>query len=283
MDKSHLGVRIWGAVGSFPHMGEDQVRYGGNTTSLEILYGGSTPLYIDAGTGIANAGQTVMKQKPGVRDLHILFTHYHWDHTAGLPFFVPIYQSRYSIHLHGPGADSGALREMLDLTFSPEFSPIYGIGNLKSKLAIEPERSFIELEGLSVSVLDLPLGHPGGVRCYRFEQGGESFVFATDVEMQNQGVSPALADFCRGADFLILDAQYTAGEYCRSKRGWGHSTYEDALAVTRAAGVKRLCFFHLEPLRPDSGHERLLERFRQENPDLRLVLPETGGEFYCVE
>ena len=280
MGNAKLGVRIWGAAGSYPRMGPEQLRFGGNTTSLEILHDGETPVFVDAGTGIANAGQNLLESNPEARNIHIFFTHYHWDHTAGLPFFVPIYQPRYQICLHGPGADSNDLQDMLDLSVSAEFSPISGIGNLESSLEIRPEN--IRLDDLEIEILDFEGAHPGGILCYKFRQRSRCFVFATDVEVQKARDAQVLTDFCRGADFIILDTHYTSEEY-KKKKGWGHSTYDDALKVTLNAGVRRLVFFHMAPHRSDEEHLRLLSRYQHKYPDISLMIPEEGGTVYCVE
>lgn len=239
-----MEVRFWGVRGSIAVSGGSFLQTGGNTTCVEIVHEGER-LVLDGGTGLQALGATL----GAPADATLLFTHVHWDHIQGVPFFRPFYHPDSRIRLVGaPGLHAALAQQM-----RPPAFPI-------TLDAFRARMSFLELS--SGGVLEVgpfriratEMSHPDGVLVYRVEAGGRSVVFATDIEHGDR-LDRTLLDFARGADLLIHDAQYTAGEYAGQggppRRGWGHSTWEQAVDAARSAEVERLALFHHDPERTD--------------------------------
>jgi phosphoribosyl 1,2-cyclic phosphodiesterase len=245
-------VRCWGARGSIPVSGREYIKYGGSTTCIEIQTLDDQIIIIDAGTGIRKLGQTLLKESR--RDLHLVFTHAHWDHLVGFPFFEPIYRAGTRIHFYGCPFAQKSVREMFSSTMqSPNFPVDFSA--VKAEILYRESCREVFTVG-SVTVTPILLSHPGQGIGYKFSEGEKHFVFLTDNEPDHPhpgGLGfEAYRDFAKGADLLIHDAQYTAAEYPHTK-GWGHSLYTDALRLGMEAGVKRLGLFHHDPDRTDEG------------------------------
>lgn len=240
-----MDVRFWGVRGSIAVSGGAFLQTGGNTTCVEITQDGER-LILDGGTGLQPLGASL----GAPADATLLFTHVHWDHIQGVPFFRPFYHPDSRLRLVGaPG-----LRDALARQMRPPLFPI-------TLDAFRARTTFAELvpgEALEVGPFRIraaEMSHPDGVLVYRIEAGGRAVVFATDIEHGDR-LDPALVRLAEGADLLIHDAQYTAGEYegrsGPARRGWGHSTWEQAVEVARTAGVERLALFHHDPERTDA-------------------------------
>jgi phosphoribosyl 1,2-cyclic phosphodiesterase len=234
-----MQVTFWGVRGSVPVSGGIFARTGGNTTCIEIEHAGGR-LILDGGTGLAALGAS----RSGPMDAALLFTHVHWDHIQGVPFFRPAFDPRSRLRLVGaPG-----LYEALDAQMRPPSFPV-GIDAFRAALEpleIAPDHE-VALGPFTVRAAEMT--HPNGVYCYRVEADGHSVVFATDVE-HGDALDPRLVELARGADLLIHDAQYTDAEY-PARRGWGHSTWEQAVEVATCAGAGRVALFHHDPGRTD--------------------------------
>lgn len=255
-----LGFRVWGARGSLPRLDPRQVRHGGNTVCLEILHPGEQTVILDAGTGIANLGDDILsKRKQGT--IHLFLSHYHWDHIMGLPFFGPIYREGFSLSLYGFQSDRGHISEMLDVTFSPFYSPIYSPDNLRGSLCVPPHRSSYRIDDLVVKTFDLTRIHPGGCMITRVEGFHQSFVYAPDVELRDPSVVAEFVRCCQGADLLICNTAFGQQRY-ESSVGVGHSSMEVAYEAAHRAGVKRLMGIHFDPRRTDSDIDDTVARLR---------------------
>jgi len=229
-------IRCWGARGSIPVSGKDYLRYGGNTTCLEIRNNRDDILLVDAGSGIREAGNAFLAD--GRRDFTLLLTHAHWDHIMGFPFFKPLYRHdatpiKYDdIHAN--------------VTYAEICIETYHLGDL--------------------TITPIALSHPNQGTGYKFSEAGKSFVFLTDNELGLQhegGLSyDNYIEFCRGADLLIHDAEYLDEEYPK-RRGWGHSTIEQATSLALDAGVKQLGLFHHNQERIDTEVDNLVALSRR--------------------
>jgi phosphoribosyl 1,2-cyclic phosphodiesterase len=238
-----MRLRFWGTRGSVPTPGPRTIRYGGNTPCVEVRTATGGLIILDAGTGMRELGRSLVGVADdadgedripgrGAIDADVFLTHAHWDHVQGIPFFAPIYQAgnRFTI---------------------------WGSGTLPA--------------GLDQVVRDLMTQHPGGALGYRFSDGteiGGSFVYISDNELgSSESYSSApdwkarLVEFTRGATLLVHDATYTAFEYERH-RGWGHSTYDDAVELALSAGVQQLVLFHHKPERSDDEVDACLANCR---------------------
>lgn len=254
-----MKITIWGCRGSVPTPGADTLRYGGNTTCIEVRAADGVPLIIDAGTGIRLLGRKILEEPDGPASITLLLTHAHLDHLMGFPFFGPMYYSRFVIRVMGGAAARQSLRHYLTRQMEPPYFPV-DFSAAKAEFRFDTG-----LPGAQASdplqVEPIHLNHPNGGYGYRFTEDGKRFVFLTDNELggvHEGGRSfQEYVDFCRDADLLIHDAQYTDEEYKR-KVGWGHSTFRAAGHLAVRAGVHRLGLFHHDPDRTDHELDRLV-------------------------
>lgn len=260
-----MRVTFWGTRGSLVSPGKDTVRYGGNTPCVQVC-DGETDVLLDAGIGIVSYGEAVMALPAQAKrtEFHVLFSHFHWDHVLGLPFFVPIYLPTSRLHLYGD--EAARVRDTLDVLFHSDYSPIKGVQNLGASLEYHslPEAGST-VDGATVRTCEVC--HPHSTRstatvALRIDGASGSVVYATDHEA---GLEPkkdeALVALARGADVLIHDAD-TVPEEAAQRHGWGHSTFEQAVATAAAAGVGRLVLFHHDPRSGDDLIDDLLARAR---------------------
>jgi phosphoribosyl 1,2-cyclic phosphodiesterase len=256
-----MEVRFWGVRGSIAVCGPDYCRTGGNTTCVEVLHEGKR-LILDGGTGLRALGDSL-----GFNPIEatLLFTHVHWDHIQGVPFFTPAFNPAAKLTFVGTRRDSGTLRDALASQMQPPRFPIT-IDALRADMKFIDIEHDTPFENGPFRITPMDLNHPDGVLSYRIEAGGTSIVFATDVE-HGDGIDDRLCKLSDNVDLLIHDAQYTQDEYegrrGPSRRGWGHSKWTDAATVARRAGVDRLALFHHDPTRGDDALERLEADARQ--------------------
>jgi phosphoribosyl 1,2-cyclic phosphodiesterase len=235
-------------------------RYGGDTACLEIRSERGDVIVVDAGTGIRCLGNRLAKER--IRRLHLVFTHAHLDHIMGFPFFSPVlYQKSSEILVHGRPYDRRSYRDIIRGIMSSPYCPVE-FEDIPAKLqfdAIGTRRFHIG----PIRVTPIPLSHPNGGVGFRFEEKGRSFVFLTDNELEfahPTGLEvEEYVDFCRNADLLIHDAEYTQRDY---NRAWGHSVYTSAVKLGIDAGVKRLGMFHLNQKRTDDQVDAMVETAR---------------------
>ena len=245
-------LTIHGARGSSPVSGPAIQRIGGHTTSLELTAPGADAVLIDAGSGL-------LKLEPAGRTAFtVLFTHFHWDHLQGLPFFAPLYDHAARIDFVARAPDGGSVEEALVEAIRPPWFPVPLAATASAKTYHDLPDGRLTLGPFAIDHIALP--HPGGVTAYRFTTNGTSVVFATDVEMGEPAVDARLRAFAAGADVLIHDAQYTPEEYEAKHRGWGHSTWEHAAANAAAAGVGRLILTSHDPQRRDDAVDAIVGR-----------------------
>jgi phosphoribosyl 1,2-cyclic phosphodiesterase len=243
-----MNVRFWGVRGSIPTPEPDRLRYGGNTTCLEI--GTPDPLeavIIDCGSGIRALGDQLMSRS--VRRIHIMLTHFHWDHLQGLPSFAPLFQSgaEITIYSHRSTLEACLLlaAQMADPYFPVTFS------ELDSRIEFRQVECGKEFAIGALKAEPFLLNHPQGAVGYRLESEGHVVVHAADHESGVGEIDAGLVRAARGANLLVMDAQYTPEEY-PFKIGWGHSSYAHATDAAQAAGVKQLLLFHHDPAHDDA-------------------------------
>lgn len=249
-----MQVRFWGVRGSVACGGPEFARFGGNTTCVEVTVGGQRIVF-DAGTGIRGLGAALLKQPRLGGRTAIFWSHLHWDHVQGFPFFAPAFVRGHALSLHGPGKNGGArLKVALARQMQPPAFPVT-LDAMGAWMEFHDAPSG-RVQPLHEAVVHaLAVDHPNGCNAYRVEGDGASVVFATDVEQGPGELDDNLVAFARGADLLILDGQYTPSEYegriGPSRKGWGHTTMIDAARVARAAGVKNLALTHHDPSHDD--------------------------------
>lgn len=257
-----MEIRFWGTRGSIPSPGPHTLGFGGNTTCVEILLQSGRRFVIDAGTGIRALGKHLNTAVATVR-LHLLLTHNHWDHLLGLPFFDPIYRDDSEILIDGWPLAFQAMTRIFDDHMGDGFFPV-AFDQLKARI------SFINRLAREPLILDevqidaIPLNHPQGCLGFRFREGNQTLVFFTDNELGQEGGRrfDEFVRFAKGCDLLVHDAQYLPEEI-DAHRGWGHSTYEEAVHLAVAAGVKQLVLTHHDPGRSDAEVRRIVQRARK--------------------
>ncbi len=250
-------IRCWGARGSIPVSGREYLRYGGDTSCIEIRTADDRIVIVDAGSGIRRLGNRLMEEKRF--RYTILFTHTHWDHIMGFPFFRPIYRSGTRISLFGCPFAQNSVREMISRIMTPPNFPV-SFDEIKAKIQYRDVcRETFRFGGLTVT--SIPISHPDQGMGYRFEENGRSFVFLTDNELSHRHPGGMTYEdyraFAEGADLLIHDAEYHPRDY-RLTRTWGHSVYTDALRLGLDAGVGRLGLYHHNQERTDAAVDEIV-------------------------
>lgn len=263
-----MRVRFWGVRGSIAKPGPSTVRYGGNTSCVEVVSDSGTRIVIDCGTGAHGLGQALMREKQPLAG-HVLISHTHWDHIQGIPFFAPLFAEGGRWDFYAPQGFGESIRETLAGQMEYTYFPV-------TPEAFAAEVHYHDLSEGSYRVGDVLvrtrfLNHPALTLAYRIEADGAALVYACDHEPHSRaaavgdeppaGQDALHAEFLTGADLVIHDAQYTVDEY-DTKLGWGHGTPDYALAVCAAAGVKRLAITHHDPLRDDDALDRLMTEIR---------------------
>jgi phosphoribosyl 1,2-cyclic phosphodiesterase len=289
VQSSTFEVEFWGVRGSVSTPGESTVRYGGNTSCVEVR-AGNTKIIFDGGTGLRLLGQKLLTQGP--IEGHIFFSHSHWDHIQGFPFFRPAFLPQNRFHVYGGVAPNGStMRQRLsDQMLHPNFPVPMQI--MKADLQfhdLEPG-DVIAIGDEGVTVETAALNHPNTALGYRVNWRGRSVVYATDTEHYADRVDENLIKLCRNADILIYDACYTDEEYYDQKApkiGWGHSTWQEALKLVEAAGVKQVLMFHHDPDHNDDYLDRVEAQVQAQHPNSmmareRMVLPLKVEAEVCV-
>jgi phosphoribosyl 1,2-cyclic phosphodiesterase len=255
-------VRVWGARGSLSAPGPATVRYGGNTSCVEVELADGTTLILDAGSGIRELGQRlIQKRDPG--SLRVCLTHLHLDHVEGLGFFAPLWAAGWKLRFWGPPSATTPLRDRVSRYLSPPLFPV-GLAEAPAETVFEDVPREPWRVGSAV-IEAAAVEHRGPTVGYRIEDEGQVLVYLPDHEPY---LTAALDDEPRwisgwalaaGADLLLHDSQYTADEYA-NRLGWGHSSVVHAAAFARAAGVRRLAMFHHDPMRSDAELDGLYDQ-----------------------
>jgi phosphoribosyl 1,2-cyclic phosphodiesterase len=252
-----MKIKIWGCRGSLPVPGPDTLKYGGNTTCVALRLSGGEFVIFDAGTGIRNLGFNLMGGV-GNRDIYLILTHAHWDHLMGFPFFAPAYSDKFTIHIRGGPIAKETLKKYFEHQMEAPYFPAR-MEAMKAKMDITHGFPLVKNIGYAI-VTPIQLSHPNGGFGFKIEEEKKTLVFLTDNELDYQhknGKSyTEYVSFCRDADMLIHDAQYSDEEYSRF-RMWGHSTYNTVIDLASDARVKRLMLFHHDPARTDKNLDQL--------------------------
>jgi phosphoribosyl 1,2-cyclic phosphodiesterase len=274
-----MHIRCWGSRGSIPVSGKEYIRYGGDTTCVEIRTRSGHRIIIDAGTGIRSLGNQMVRDK--INTIDMLFTHAHWDHLLGFPFFKPIFRTGTAITIRCNSLNNKTGKALFEELMSRPFFPVQlHDRDIKASLIFKkiPQKPFAIG---SATVRTIPLSHPkDGGTGFRFEEDGKSFVFLTDNELgfiHNGGRTfDEYCSFCSEADLLIHDAEYEEKEYRTilkySEEHWGHSTVSDALRLGLCAGVKKLGLFHLNAMRTDEQVDTIVRNARAYIKTTRMAM-----------
>jgi phosphoribosyl 1,2-cyclic phosphodiesterase len=265
-----MRIKMWGVRGSIPTPGSSTVEFGGNTSCYEVR-AGDTLIILDGGTGLRLLGQELLKQMPF--EAWMFFSHVHWDHIQGFPFFTPAFVRGNKIHLYGGINVSRTLEETLAGQMDYPSFPVH----LTEMGASMTFRDLYEGEVITigakndVTITNARGNHPNGVYAYRIEHAGKVVVYITDSE-HYAIVDPKLKKLSTGADILIFDATYTPEEYAGeagggAKTGWGHATFAAGCELAKDAGVKQLVLHHHDPSQNDAMVREKERRARELFPN----------------
>ncbi len=271
-----MRARVWGCRGSLATPGADTIRYGGNTSCVEVRLDSGDTLVLDAGTGIRPLGAAM--DMSSVRELHILLTHLHLDHLQGLGFFRPLFQPDLEVHVWGPASPVQGLAERIAIYLSPPLFPVR-LADIPAKLTFHnaPE------EPVTIGSATIRAGsvaHQGPTVGYRIEEGGRTLAYLPDhepslgIDLDHQPAAWISGhDVACDADVLFHDAQYGDDEYPQHV-GWGHSAMDHVMHFAQKANVGTLVLFHHDPYHTDDELDHLL------GESLRRW--ETTGERVCL-
>lgn len=245
MATTPMSVRFWGVRGSIPAPGAQTVRYGGNTSCVEVRCGDSI-LIFDAGSGLRLLGQALLREGR-IGEVDLFLSHGHIDHLMGLPFFAPLLKLGDRLRLWGGNFQSvGGVEAALSRLMSFPLFPI-GLGDLAGRLAFNDFHAGDPLEPRpNLRLRTAPLNHPGGATGYRIDYGGRSLAYLTDTECGNGSIDKGMLGLAETADLVIMDATYTDREL-PAHIGWGHASWQQGVRLAEAACAKRLCLFHHDP------------------------------------
>ncbi len=251
-------IKCWGSRGSIPVSGKEYLRYGGDTTCLEIRTKTNEILIVDAGTGIRRLGNQLIAE--GRYCYYFLFTHAHWDHLMGFPFFKPLYSKLSQFFVYRCPFQDKYVETMLSRVMTPPNFPVQ-YADIKATILYE-EACPAPFRIGSLAVEPIALSHPNGGSGYKFTEAGKSMVFLTDNELGFMHPGALSFEdyraFCSGVDLLIHDAEYMPKEYAKTV-SWGHSVYSDATRLACEAKVSRFGLFHHNQERTDPGVDLIVK------------------------
>ena len=266
-----MKMKFYGVRGSVPVCDAGFQQFGGNTTCFQITFTDINQIaIIDAGTGIRKLGRDLQLMGHKQEQIVLAFTHFHWDHIQGFPFFAPAYESDQKITLltMGEGQTVANLREIFETQMQSVYFPVQLDHMGASFRFVQLQKATEHFKSLNEEptvITSQKLNHPGGCYGLRIERNGKVLVICTDVEHGDE-VDPLVVKLAQGADLLVHDAQYTAEELPQ-RRGWGHSSYDQAMQVAEMAGAKRVAMTHHDPDHDDEFLLRLeklcQERFKE--------------------
>ncbi|MBI4693564.1 MAG: MBL fold metallo-hydrolase [Gammaproteobacteria bacterium] len=286
-------LRFWGVRGSYAAPHKTHLGVGGNTSCVEVRSGDSL-LVLDGGTGIIPLGEALM-QAGDLSEMMVVFTHYHWDHICGLPFFQPAFSPKWTIKFFGPGESAADIEQKLSNQMKAPYFPVETETWMAHIEYVNPNRGGLQHGPIGVAYHSVH--HPGMTYGYRLNVAGKSVVYISDNEIDflKSAIARRYEEFdaeehqllkkieteertaelaaIRGTDILIHDAQYTPHDYDR-KRGWGHSCYVDTVNFAIEAGVKALYLYHHDPTYDDGKVGSI-------HDDCLRIIAERGSTMAC--
>jgi phosphoribosyl 1,2-cyclic phosphodiesterase len=262
-----MRIKFWGVRGSTPTPERRNSRYGGNTCCVEIRLANGTLIILDCGSGLRSLGKSLLREF-GEHPIHgyVFMTHFHWDHIQGIPFYGPLYRKGNVFLFHSVLRKGLELRAAVEGQMVNPYFPVdmSAMGAIRHFFDLD-ERP-IDLNGAIIS--SAPLNHPQECVGYRIDADGASFVFATDTEPGSPFHDRSVRDLAKGADVLVYDGQYTPEQLLGDKKGWGHSSWLEGTRIAKECGVKQLILFHHDPDNDDAFVDGLVEKARQEFPNV---------------
>ena len=265
-----MRIKFWGVRGSTPTPQTENMRYGGNTSCVEVRLGDRIYIF-DCGTGFRVLGHQ-LQQEFGEQPFlaHVFVSHFHWDHIQGMPFFRPFYDNscaRFCLH---SSSRTRSLKQVMTEQMSSPYFPV-DLDRMTAK------RDFYDIQNGSVHMEDdiliktEYLNHPQGCLGFRLETKDGILVYATDNEPGDTAFDKTVRKLAEGADILIYDAQYLPEEYAAHRRGWGHSHWREAVNIVMESGAKELILYHHDPDHTDAVVDKVVQDARSYYPKVRAA------------
>jgi len=243
-----IKIKFWGTRGSFPSPRKDTVKYGGHTSCVEIRSSLNDLIILDMGTGMIDLGNSILKENNPPKLAHAIISHYHWDHLFGFLGFDPLFDPAFTFNMYGK-EDKMTPQQIIQYIQNHTFWPV-DISMLQAKINLNnfPDEGLIINDYISI---DHTLhGHPNGANSYRITIGDKIIAYSTDCEHPSEGLNKNIIENAKNSDILIHDAQYHNHELDKY-RGWGHSSWQQAVKVAKLSNSKKLILFHHAPFRSD--------------------------------
>ncbi len=260
LNNKNIHLKLWGVRGSLPAPGPQTQLFGGNTSCIEMRCGEEIFIF-DAGSGIRELGLDLLKSMP--LKARIFFTHYHWDHILGFPFFVPAYIPSNEFHIYGESKRRRSPKQILSGQMVFPYFPV-SLDAMRAKLVFHTLKAGSTKKFGEVTVKTHRLNHPFDAMGYRVDYQGSSVAYITDYEHFDYQDEP-LIEFVQGVDAMIYDSAFNEAEYI-TKQGWGHSTWEQGVKLAQAGNVKSLIISHHEPTHDDNYMTKV-------EPEAKKVFP----------
>jgi phosphoribosyl 1,2-cyclic phosphodiesterase len=264
-----MRVKFWGVRGSTPTPQAGNLRYGGNTSCVEVRHDNS--LYIfDCGTGFRSLGQQLESEASGqpIR-AHIFVSHFHWDHIQGIPFFRPLYENSNNQFAFHSSRRTRTLERVMEEQMASPYFPVNTSEMKATRNFYEMEEGQTQVDNATVRALWL--NHPQGCMGFRLETKDGILVYATDNEPGDEVFDKNVRKLAEGADVLIYDSQYLPEEYAARRRGWGHSHWREAVNIVMESGAKELVLFHHDPDHDDELIDKVVAEARNYYPRVRAA------------
>jgi phosphoribosyl 1,2-cyclic phosphodiesterase len=266
-------IKFYGTRGSIAVASKDTKKYGGNTTCLYIESNSGDAIIVDAGTGIRELGTHLVQNNKD--EIHLIFTHYHWDHIQGFPFFAPVYLNNKTIFIYGNKKETTVKKALAYQMVMPYFPASFPV-DTRAKITFKELKDNIKIGNVLINTI--PNNHPNYTTGLKFTEGKKSFAFLTDNEIfVKKGNTPykKFVEFTKGVDFFIHDAQYN-DEIYPSKLGWGHSTYTQVMRLAKDAGVKNVIFTHHDHGSSDKFIDNNIRDMRSKYPNYYIQAAADG-------
>ncbi|MEK7487600.1 MAG: MBL fold metallo-hydrolase, partial [Planctomycetota bacterium] len=266
-----MKVKFWGTRGSICTPEPDFMKYGGNTSCVEVRLDNGTLLILDAGTGIRKLGQNLLSDPTFNKSGYVLLSHQHWDHIQGFPFFTPAFLPNNHFTFLGQFKFDGRLEEALRGQMEYNYFPVR-LDEMGSQLHFR-ELLEEEIEIAGAKIITRHLNHPQGVLGFRIEADGCVVTYCTDTEHYPDRLDTKVLELAQNSDLFIYDSQYTEEEFPK-KIGWGHSTWNMGCRLAQEARVKNYCLFHHDPYHNDAFIDQILTQAQRVFPGTIAATPE---------
>ena len=266
-------ITFWGVRGSFPTPDSDKINFGGDTSCVSIETANQI-LILDMGTGVRKLGQQIMSSPNSPKIINIFLSHYHWDHMFGLLMFAPLFSDKYEINIYGKN-DRLKLKDIIKHMLNPIFWPA-SFNDFKAKLNLHTIEDKINLSD-NLIVKSQIHNHPNGAFSYKILVDNKKITYITDCEYVSGNISKKLIQFAKNSDLLIHDSHFTK-EDLPSHKGWGHSSWDQAVAMAEKSNSKQLALYHYNPDYDDKTI-KLIEKQAQQKFK-QTIAPKQGLVIY---